>query len=160
MDGEEPLRAEERAQRPRRREHLREPLEGSAAGLRDRLTPRNSGGTCTWCVVENVTLQRNIVRNVAAGINILGYDNTGPSGQASNLIFRQNLFYDVKTSLGGNGWFMIIGDEPRDITIEHNTFDSDGTTVVNVYGGTSTDPREVLRILRCRTTRRGTDRME
>ena len=107
-------------------------------------TPRNSGGTCTWCMVENVTFQRNIVRNVAAGINILGYDNTGPSGQASNLIFRQNLFYDVKKSLGGNAWFMIIGDEPRDITIENNTFDSDGTTVVNVYGGTSADPREVL----------------
>ena len=107
-------------------------------------TPRNSGGTCTWCVVENVTFQRNIVRNVAAGINILGYDNTDPSAQANNLIFRQNLFYDVRKSLGGNAWFMIIGDEPRDITIENNTFDSDGTTVVNVYGGTATNPREVL----------------
>ena len=106
-------------------------------------TPRNSGGTCTWCVVEHVTFQRNIVRNVAAGVNILGYDNTDPSAQANNLIFRQNLFYDVKRSLGGNAWFMIIGDEPRDITIENNTFDSDGTTVVNVYGGTSTNPREV-----------------
>jgi PKD repeat protein len=107
-------------------------------------TPRNSGGTCSWCVVENVTFERNLVRNVAAGINILGYDNTDPSAQANNLVFRQNLFYDVKRSLGGNAWFMIIGDEPRDITIENNTFDSDGTTVVNVYGGTSTNPREVF----------------
>lgn len=106
-------------------------------------TPRNSGGTCTWCVVENVTFQWNLVRNVASGINILGYDNTDPSAQANNLIFRQNLFYDVKRSLGGNAFFMVIGDEPRDITIENNTFDSDGTTVVNVYGGSSTDPREV-----------------
>ena len=110
-------------------------------------TPRNSGKTCTWCVVENVTFERNVVRNVAAGVNILGYDNTAPSAQANNLVFRQNLFYDVKKSLGGNAWFMIIGDEPRDITIENNTFDSDGTTVVNVYGGTSTDPREVLGFL-------------
>jgi PKD repeat protein len=106
-------------------------------------TPRNSGGTCTWCVVENVTFQWNLVRNVASGINILGYDNTDPSAQASHLTFRQNLFYDVKRSLGGNAWFLMMGDEPRDITIEHNTFDSDGSTVVNVYGGTSTDPREV-----------------
>ena len=37
-------------------------------------TPRNSGGTCTWCVVENVRFEHNIVRNVAAGINVLGYD--------------------------------------------------------------------------------------
>ena len=106
-------------------------------------TPRNSGGTCNWCVVENVTFQWNLVRNVASGINILGYDNTDPSEQAKNLIFRQNLFYDVKTSLGGNGWFMIIGDGPSDMVIEHNTFDSNGSTVVYVYGGTSTDPREV-----------------
>lgn len=106
-------------------------------------TPRNSGGTCNWCVVENVTFQWNLVRNVASGVNILGYDDTDPSGQTNNLIFRQNLFYDVKRSLGGNAWFILIGDEPRDITVEHNTFDSDGSTVVTVYGGTATDPREV-----------------
>ena len=106
-------------------------------------TPRNTG-TCPWCVVERVTFERNLVRNVAAGINILGYDSPEPTAQANTLTFRQNLFYDVRKSLGGNAWFMIIGDEPRDITIENNTIDSDGTTVVNVYGGTSANPREVF----------------
>jgi hypothetical protein len=49
----------------------------------------------------------------------------------------------LSTALGGNGWFMLMGDEPRDITLEHNTIDSNGNTIINVYGGTSTDPREV-----------------
>ena len=108
------------------------------------LTPRNSNGACTWCVVENVRFEYNVVRNVAAGINLLGYDiATRPTRQANNIIVRHNLFQAVTTSLGGNGWFMLIGDEPRDVTIEHNTIESNGSTVVYAYGGTSTDPREI-----------------
>ena len=105
-------------------------------------TPRSSGG-CSWCTVENVTFQYNLVRNVSAGVNILGYDNTAPTGQANNLIFRQNLFVGMRKSLGGNAYFMQIGDAPRDITVDHNTIDSDGNVVVYVYGGSSTNPEEV-----------------
>jgi hypothetical protein len=107
------------------------------------LTPRNSNGSCNWCVVEHVRFERNLVRNVAAGINLLGYDGGNPSQQANDIVFRQNLFTGLTTRLGGNGWFMLIGDEPRDVVLEHNTIDSDGTTVISVYGGTSANPREI-----------------
>ena len=107
------------------------------------LTPRNSNGGCAWCVVEHVRFEHNVVRNVAAGINLLGYDNGNPSRQAADIVFRENLFTGLTTALGGNGWFMLMGDGPRDIVLEHNTIDSNGNTVINVYGGTSTDPREV-----------------
>jgi hypothetical protein len=107
------------------------------------LTPRNSNGGCAWCVVEHVRFEYNLVRNVAAGINLLGYDNGNPSRQAADIVFRENLFTGLSTALGGNGWFMLMGDGPRDIVLEHNTIDSNGNTVINVYGGTSTDPREV-----------------
>ena len=46
----------------------------SQAGYAIVFTPRNSGGACTWCVVEHVRFERNIVRHVAAGVNLLGYD--------------------------------------------------------------------------------------
>jgi hypothetical protein len=107
------------------------------------LTPRNSNGGCAWCVVEHVRFEYNLVRNVAAGINLLGYDNGNPSRQAVDIAFRDNLFTGLSTALGGNAWFLLMGDGPRDIVLEHNTIDSDGNTVLNVYGGTSTDPREV-----------------
>jgi hypothetical protein len=107
------------------------------------LTPRNSNGGCAWCVVEHVRFEYNLVRNVAAGINLLGYDNGNPSRQGADIVFRENLFTGLTTALGGNGWFMLMGDGPRDIVLEHNTIDSNGNTVINVYGGTSTDPREV-----------------
>ena len=106
-------------------------------------TPRNSQGACTWCVVEHVRFERNVVRNVAAGINLLGYDSGSPSRQAADIAFRQNLFTDLSTSLGGNGWFLQIGDAPRDVVVEHNTIDSNGNAVVYAYGGTSADPREI-----------------
>ena len=73
------------------------------------LTPSNSQGTCSWCVVEHVRFERNVVRNVAAGINLLGCDNGRPSQQAADIAFRQNLF-TMSTTLGGNGWFLQIGD--------------------------------------------------
>ncbi|HET7217096.1 MAG TPA: PKD domain-containing protein [Vicinamibacterales bacterium] len=107
-------------------------------------TPRNSNGACTWCVVEHVRFEWNVVRNVAAGINLLGYDSaTRPTRQTNDIAFRQNVFTDVSTSLGGNAWFMQIGDEPRDLFVEHNTIDANGGSLIYVYGGTSTDPREV-----------------
>jgi PKD repeat protein len=116
----------------------------SQAGYSIVLTPRNSNGACTWCVVEHVRFEYNLVRNVAAGVNILGYDSpTRPTRQTVDLAFRHNVFAGVTTALGGNAWFMLIGDEPRDISIEHNTVDANGTTLTYAYGGTSTDVREI-----------------
>jgi PKD repeat protein len=108
------------------------------------LTPRNSGGECTWCVVENVRFEWNLVRNVSGGVNILGYDSGSASLQAKNLAFRHNLFRGVTTTLGGSAWFMQLGDEPRDVVIEHNTIDANGSALTYVYGGSSLDPREVI----------------
>ncbi len=106
-------------------------------------TPRNQDGGCPWCVVEDVTFQYNLVRNVAAGINILGIDSPNVSAQTNNIRVLNNVFYGITTTLGGQGWFCLIGDEPRDITIEHNTVDFDGTTAVYAYGGTDTNPRKI-----------------
>ncbi|HEU4889899.1 MAG TPA: PKD domain-containing protein, partial [Vicinamibacterales bacterium] len=106
------------------------------------LTPRNSGG-CPWCVVEDVSFRYNLVRNTASGFNLLGYDNSGVTKQTNNIRIAHNVMV-LSTTLGGQGWFVQMGDEPRDVKLCHNTIDSNGTTVVYVYGGTATDPREVL----------------
>jgi hypothetical protein len=108
------------------------------------LTPRNSGGACTWCVVEHVRFENNIVRRVAAGVNLIGYDlPSRPTRQTRGIVFRNNLFHDVEQSLGGNGWVFLMGDEPRDIVIDHNTLSHSGTAMVFAYGGTSADAREI-----------------
>jgi hypothetical protein len=105
-------------------------------------TPRNQDGACTWCVVEDVAFQFNVVRNVSGGVNLLGYDSPNASAQTNNVTIRHNLFQVTRT-LGGTGWFLLIGDEPRSITVDHNTIDLDGTTAVYAYGGTATAPRTI-----------------
>lgn len=109
--------------------------QGGQPGYAIVLTPRNSGGACTWCAVETVVFRFNIVRHTAAGVNILGYDNTAPSGQARDITLRHNLFYEVnKTAWGGNGMFVQVGDGPADLVIDHNTIDHNGTSLIYAYG--------------------------
>ena len=108
------------------------------------LTPRNSNGACSWCVVEHLQFRYNVVRNVAAGFNITGYDTLPRvTQQTNNIDVRHNLFF-MTTALGGNAWFMQMGDSPRDVRVHHNTIDSNATTVVYVFGGSCANPRSVI----------------
>lgn len=107
---------------------------GAQAGYAIVFTPRNQDGRCTWCVVEDVTFRHNLLRNSSAGINILGYDDLAPSRQTNGIRITHNLFTGITRTLGGQGWFLLIGNAPRDITIDHNTIEADGNAVSYVYG--------------------------
>jgi hypothetical protein len=107
------------------------------------LTPRNQDGQCPWCVVESIEFSHNVIRNSSAGMNILGYDSPNPSRQTSGIHISDNLFYRITTRLGGNGWGVLIGDAPRDVTFDRNTFDFDGTTLLYAYGGSAASPRPI-----------------
>jgi hypothetical protein len=107
------------------------------------LTPRNQDGHCTWCVVEQVSFSHNVVRNTAAGFNISGYDTNGVTLQTNTLTIQDNLVYQTTTALGGSGWMVLIGDGPRDVVFDHNTFDFDGTTLLYAYGGTKAEPKVI-----------------
>lgn len=106
------------------------------AGVAILFTVRNQYGGCLQCVVEDVTFEYNIVRNIAAGINILGIDPNHPSQQTNALRIRHNEFSGLdRTAWGGNGYFLQLGDNPRDITIDHNTIISpNGLGIVSVTG--------------------------
>jgi len=108
------------------------------------LTPRNQDGACPWCVVEDVTFQYNIVRNVGGGINITGYDDLNVSAQTNKIRISNNLFHGVTKTLGGTGWFLLIGNQPRDVVVDHNTVDADGTTFLYAHGGSATNPEEIF----------------
>ena len=88
-------------------------------------TVRNQDGRCPWCAVDQVTFEDNVVRHSAGGIVILGLDDHQPgivSQQAHTITIRHNLFDDIDSEKwGGNGYFVQILGEPRDITIDHNT---------------------------------------
>ena len=113
------------------------------AGYSILFTVRNQDGGCTWCIVADVVFQYNVVRNVGGGINILGHDDNYPSQQVSNIRIRHNLLTKVTTALGGSGWFLLLGEAPRDILVDHNTVDNDGTTVMYAWSHSATDARQI-----------------
>jgi hypothetical protein len=83
-------------------------------------TVRNQDGRAPWSTIEDVTFSNNLVRHVAAGINILGRDDNNPSGQARRIAIRNNVFLDV----GGqwtNGRLFQLLNGTSGVTIERNT---------------------------------------
>ena len=85
-------------------------------------TPRNQDGRCPWCQVEQVMFERNIVRHSAAGISITGRDDNHPSQQTRGITIRNNIFNDIDSKTwGGNGYFLMVLADPRDIVVDHNT---------------------------------------
>jgi hypothetical protein len=83
-------------------------------------TPRNQDGGAPWSTVEDVTFTNNIVRHVAAGINMLGHDDAHPSEQMRRIAITNNLFLDVGGTWGKGRLFQLL-DGIRDVTIDHNT---------------------------------------
>jgi hypothetical protein len=85
-------------------------------------TVRNQDGHCPWCQVEDVQFRGNLVRDMGAGIQILGIDNNRPSRQTNRIVIRDNVFDGIdKSAWGGDGYFLLLDHSPRDITIDHNT---------------------------------------
>ena len=93
------------------------------------LTPRNQGGTAPWSAVQHVTFTNNVMQHVAGAFDVLGTDNEAPSQPLTDVKIANNLFLDVGTNWGGNGWFMVTlgGDN---VHLDHNTIFSTGTSVI------------------------------
>lgn len=83
-------------------------------------TVRNQDGGAPWSTVEDVTFANNVVRHVAAGINVLGRDDNHPSGPTRRIAIRNNLFVDVGGEWGKGRLFQLL-DGTSDIAIDHNT---------------------------------------
>jgi hypothetical protein len=99
-------------------------------------TVRNQGGGCPWCQIEEIEFERNIVRHVAAGISILGHDDNRPSRQTRAVAIRHNIFSDIDPKKwGGNGYFLMLQGEPREVTVDHNTIIQENASgIVQVDG--------------------------
>lgn len=88
------------------------------------LTPRNQSGEAPWSTVEDVVIANNLIRRSTAGINVLGWDNFRPSGQARRIVIRHNLFEGIGAFAGplpNTGVLFLVSDGPADLVIDHNT---------------------------------------
>ena len=83
-------------------------------------TVRNQDGRAPWSTIEDVTFANNLIRHVAAGVNMLGKDDNNPSQQARRIAVRNNVFFDVGGTWGGGRLFQML-DGVANVTIDHNT---------------------------------------
>lgn len=84
-------------------------------------TPRNQDGRCGWCVVEDVTFERNVVRGTGGGVVVMGWDDEKPSQQGNGFVIRNNVFSDMGHAWGGSGHFLALANRPRNLLVDHNT---------------------------------------
>lgn len=96
-------------------------------------TPRNQEGGAPWSGVEDVTFRNNVVRNVAAGFNILGRDDNQESRQTRRIAIHNNVLSDVGGKWGGNGRLFQLLDGTAGVVITNNT--AERTTGGVVFGG-------------------------
>ena len=85
-------------------------------------TVRNQNGGCPWCQVEDVVFQGNLVRDMGAGIQVLGTDTNHPSRQTNRITIANNVFDGIdRERWGGDGYFLQFTTGPRDVVVDHNT---------------------------------------
>jgi hypothetical protein len=96
--------------------------------------PRNDEGTTPWTVVEDITFQHNWMSGIANGFNISGYDDQYLSQQSRRISISNNVITDLNgPEWGGDGIFILIGNAPADVTVDHNTVVHTGSIVI-AYG--------------------------
>jgi hypothetical protein len=83
-------------------------------------TVRNQDGGAPWSIVEDVAFTNNVVRHVAAGVNILGRDDNHPSQQTRRVRIANNLFDDVGGAWSWGRLFQVLAG-PADVVVEHNS---------------------------------------
>lgn len=99
-------------------------------------TVRNDDGNCggctntsgaPWTVVEDVLFEKNILRGIENGFNLIGYDSYAASGQGQRITIRHNI-----VEVGGT--FVQAGGELGPVTISHNTV-KNGWRFIYMYKG-------------------------
>ena len=96
------------------------------------LTVRNQNGTAPWSTIEDVEIRDNLIRNVGAGISILGLDDAYPSQKMKRVKIANNLFDEMK---GWESYFLKIADG-EDIEVSHNTVFHEGN-MMTIHGSPS-----------------------
>ena len=83
----------------------------------------NQNGTCSWCVTQDVTVRRNLIRNMGAGFNIAGApDNTFPTIPARRIVVTDNVLSNINTGqFDGDGRGFATYGSASDVVITHNT---------------------------------------
>ena len=102
----------------------------------------NQGGTCSWCVTQDVTFRLNLIRNVGGAFNLAGApDNNYPSIPARRIVLTDNVVSNINVNgFTGDGRGFATYGTVSDVVITHNTVVSP-TNMAFVFGPAGTTQR-------------------
>lgn len=103
-------------------------------GFAIQLTVQSQNGRNPQVQVEDVSILKNTIRHVGGGINLLGYAQINTSLQTRRITIADNWFTIDRATYGGQGWCLFMGREPREVTYEYNTCDTNGNQIVYQEG--------------------------
>jgi uncharacterized protein YjdB len=110
---------------------------GSAVNLKS----VNQGGTCRWCVTQDVTFRYNLIKNTGAGFVLSGYDPQplGTPVSMNRVTITNNVIGGINIGIfTGDGRGFLINNNPADLVIAHNTV-LDPTLTAITFGGPTTE---------------------
>ncbi|HUR32635.1 MAG TPA: carbohydrate-binding protein [Vicinamibacterales bacterium] len=107
---------------------------GGQSGHAIMLTPRNQDGGAPWSVVRQVQITNNVIRHVSGVLNVLGTDYRYPSQPLTDVVFRNNLVVDLSAANWGGAGQLLLTSGGNNLTLDHNTIFTDGTSVVYADG--------------------------
>ena len=83
----------------------------------------NQNGGCTWCVTEHITIQNNIIRNIASGFQLTARWTGQPALVMNHVTIRNNVIIGLNNAAvaAGSSRLYQIGDAIQQLVIEHNT---------------------------------------
>ncbi len=127
------------------------------AGMAILFTVRNQDGNCSWCAVQDVTFQKNVLRNTVGGISATGTDDNYLSQQTARILVRDNVIHGIS---GRSFQLLNVGSPGRpggilDLILDHNTVRA-GSAVIVFGDSTDADDRHQNPIIRNNLFERGT----
>ncbi len=90
-------------------------------------------GTNPGQTVEDVTINDNEMLDLPGAFNILGHgqnQSTRPTLHSARITIRNNFVTINRLTQGGQGWFMQLGNCPRDLVVEQNTIVTNGNQFI------------------------------
>ena len=98
------------------------------------LTPRNQDGNANWSIVQQIRITNNVIRHVSGVLNVLGTDYRYTTQPLTDILFRNNLVVDLSGVNWGGAGQLLLTSGGTNLTIDHNTIFTDGSSVVYADG--------------------------